>query len=98
MTGVYSWDPWSTIYSSTVRIRHGFVEKNKTGTPLFSHIPTAAALVESLGQQNSWPKSSSGIREIDYMIDYTVVYHIYIYRYHLYIHTYYYTYSILLDS
>ena len=29
MTGVYSWDPWSTIYSSTVRIRHGFVEKTK---------------------------------------------------------------------
>ena len=24
MTEVYWWDPWSTIYSSTVRIRHGY--------------------------------------------------------------------------
>ena len=24
MTGVYWWDPWHTIYSSTVRIRHGY--------------------------------------------------------------------------
>ena len=25
MTGVYWWDPWHTIYSSTVRIRHGYI-------------------------------------------------------------------------
>ena len=27
MTGVYSWDPWHTIYSSTVRIRHGYMDR-----------------------------------------------------------------------
>ena len=30
MTGVYWWDPWHTIYSSTVRIRHG-----SCGTPWY---------------------------------------------------------------
>ena len=47
MTGVYWWDPWHTIYSSTVRIRHGLrrsgAQKMVPDTLFGSKVPRGSA-------------------------------------------------------